>query len=133
LSVAAFASWLASRSYFTPTGSFWISVVSKTRKGDPIPAKFDQPEEELIIDLAADTGLSQSEIIRRSVRLLGRELKRRGSSWLQFLNELRRSSEPAATVSETSPAYGSVRQLEKAAKTFNKTKKRQTKRKSTAA
>jgi hypothetical protein len=54
-------------------------------KGDPIPAKFDPPEERLLRDLKRRTGLSVSEIIRRSVRLLGIEIERRGSGWIDFL------------------------------------------------
>lgn len=54
-------------------------------KGNPIPAKFDPPEEMLLHDLKRRTGLSVSEIIRRSVRLLGIEIARRGSGWIDFL------------------------------------------------
>ena len=54
-------------------------------KGDPIPAKFDPPEEKLLHDLKRRTGLSISEIIRRSVRFLGIEIARRGSGWIDFL------------------------------------------------
>jgi hypothetical protein len=54
-------------------------------KGRPIPAKFDPPEERLLRDLKRRTGLSVSEIIRRSVRLLGIEIARRGNGWIDFL------------------------------------------------
>jgi hypothetical protein len=54
-------------------------------KGKPIPAKFDPPEERLLHDLNRRTGLSISEIIRRSVRLLGIEIEKRGSGWVDFL------------------------------------------------
>jgi Ribbon-helix-helix protein, copG family len=54
-------------------------------KGNAIPAKFDPPEEKLLRDLKRRTGLSVSEIIRRSVRLLGIEIGRRGSDWIDFL------------------------------------------------
>jgi hypothetical protein len=79
--------------------------VSKTRKGDPIPAKFDPPEESLILRLADATGLSQSEIIRRATRLLGREIQRQGDGWLSFLNNLRRGTEPRIS-EEPSQPYG---------------------------
>lgn len=59
--------------------------MSKTKKGDPIPAKFDEPEESLILNLNIDTGLSQSEIIRRAVRLLRLEMAKRGSDAITFL------------------------------------------------
>lgn len=109
--------------------------MSKTRKGDPIPAKFDPPEESLILDLAKDTGLSQSEIIRRAVRLLGRELHNQRDKWLTFLMSLRQGNEPVGTVTEDSPRYktsSTVAALEKAAKKLSGMKKRQAAKKSAA-
>lgn len=84
--------------------------MSKTKKGNPIPAKFDSPEETLIIQLAGETGLSQSEIIRRGMRLLRLEIARRGKNWLQFLTELRRGNEPdiRLRVAEDPPAFGVI-------------------------
>jgi hypothetical protein len=106
--------------------------VSKTRKGDPIPAKFDPPEESLILDLARDTGLSQSEIIRRAVRLLGREIINQRGKWLTFLMSLRRGDEPAGAVAEQPGSYHTVAALEKAAKKLSGMKKRQAAKKSAA-
>jgi hypothetical protein len=54
-------------------------------KGDPIPAKFDPPEEDLIRELARATGLTVSEVIRRAARLLRIEIARRGQDWHTFL------------------------------------------------
>lgn len=56
-------------------------------KGDPIPAKFDPPEEKLLNDLKRRTGLTVSEIIRRSVRLLGMKIKELGPDWHAFVIE----------------------------------------------
>ncbi len=58
------------------------------KKGNPIPAKFDPPEEELIAGLHKRTGLSQSEILRRAVRLLGREIERHAGSLAFIIEEL---------------------------------------------
>ncbi|MEP7016027.1 MAG: hypothetical protein ABI925_11350 [Verrucomicrobiota bacterium] len=58
--------------------------MSKTKKGNPIPTKFDPPEEKLIVDLNSQTGLSQSEVVRRAVRLLRLEIERRGSRTFLF-------------------------------------------------
>lgn len=41
------------------------------RKGNPIPTKFDGPEDAFIRNLARETGFSRGEIIRRAVRFAG--------------------------------------------------------------
>lgn len=38
-------------------------------KGDPIPTRYDEPEDKLIRDLSADTGIAMAEIVRRAGRL----------------------------------------------------------------
>jgi hypothetical protein len=45
----------------------------------PIPVRFDEPEEKHIQTVAEQSGISKSEIIRRSVRLLRLEVARRGN------------------------------------------------------
>ncbi len=120
--------------------------MSKIKKGNAIPTKFDAPEESLILALNQRTGLSQGEVVRRAVRLLRREIAHRGSSWVNFLVEelapettkpmitynpgeegLRAAETP--TVRQDEPV---VAQLSKAAAKFNKTKKRQAARKRAA-
>jgi hypothetical protein len=55
-------------------------------KSDTIPTRFD-PEETRILRLIQDrTGLNRSEIVRRSVRLLRREVEKHGGS-IAFLFE----------------------------------------------
>ena len=44
--------------------------MSDEDKGNPIPTRFEADEEEMLIQLKRQTGLSKSEIVRRSVRLL---------------------------------------------------------------
>lgn len=58
--------------------------MSRTQKGNPIPTKFDEPEERLIFEISEQTGLAQVEIIRRAVRLLRIEIERRGSRTFLF-------------------------------------------------
>jgi hypothetical protein len=41
---------------------------SRKRKGNPIPVRFDGPEEKVLGELATATGLNQAEIIRRAGR-----------------------------------------------------------------
>ena len=48
-------------------------------KGDPIPTRFDEPENEAIAEIHRRTGLPNAEIIRRAVRLLAQHVKARGS------------------------------------------------------
>src|SRR5262249_5156183 len=55
------------------------------RKGNPIPTKFDPSEEGLIETLHLQTGLSKSEIVRRSVRCLAVEIVRRGRRAASFV------------------------------------------------
>jgi hypothetical protein len=50
-----------------------------TNKGDPIPTRFDPPENEAINAIARRTGLPNAEIVRRAVRLLAQQVKARGS------------------------------------------------------
>ena len=67
-------------------------------KGDPIPTRFDPPEDEAIEQLRDQTGLSGSEIVRRAVRLLALEVKsRKGVGFI--LEEL------APRIAEDSPPY----------------------------
>lgn len=49
-------------------------------KGDPIPTRFDPPEQDSIDLLQQRTGLSQAEIIRRAVRLLRKRYEQEGST-----------------------------------------------------
>jgi hypothetical protein len=48
-------------------------------KGDPIPTRFDPPEDEAINALGERTGLSNAEIVRRAVRLLAARVEEEGS------------------------------------------------------
>lgn len=41
--------------------------MGETTRTNPVPTRFDEDEMELIEKLASETGLSKSEIIRRSV------------------------------------------------------------------
>jgi hypothetical protein len=43
----------------------------RDKKSDPIPTRFDGPEDEMIREMHSATGLSMAEIIRRSVRFAG--------------------------------------------------------------
>ncbi len=56
------------------------------KKGKPIPIRFNADEELLLTDLAERTGLNKSELIRRTVRLLGREVNIRQD--VRFILEL---------------------------------------------
>lgn len=47
-------------------------------KGDPIPVRFEPPEEFMIETLARKTGFSRSEIIRRCVRLAKIQMAQNG-------------------------------------------------------
>lgn len=49
-------------------------------KTDPIPVRFSVEEDAELMRLKAETGLSKSELIRRCVRLLVRETKRRNDT-----------------------------------------------------
>lgn len=55
-------------------------------KTSPIPTRFDDPESDFLSDAAARTGISRSELVRRSVRLLRAKFQKEGS--LGFLLEL---------------------------------------------
>jgi hypothetical protein len=44
-------------------------------KNNPVPTRFDAPEEDAIETLHARTGLSRAEIIRRAVRLLAQRYR----------------------------------------------------------
>jgi hypothetical protein len=55
-------------------------------KTSPIPTRFDDPESDFLTEAAARTGISRSELVRRSVRLLRSKCKQEGS--LGFLLEL---------------------------------------------
>lgn len=59
----------------------------KTGKGDAIPAKFEPIEEALLRQINKDSGLSVSEIIRRSVRILYWEVQARGGD-TKFIMDL---------------------------------------------
>jgi hypothetical protein len=48
-------------------------------KGDPIPTRFDQAEEEAVDVLHRRTGLPRAEIIRRAMRLLRLRFEHEGS------------------------------------------------------
>jgi Arc/MetJ-type ribon-helix-helix transcriptional regulator len=43
-----------------------------TKKANPIPTRFDEQDAKFLEGVVKTTGISQSEIIRRSVRLLRR-------------------------------------------------------------
>lgn len=43
----------------------------KQPKGNPIPVRFDDPEEQVLDDIATATGLGKAELIRRAVRFAG--------------------------------------------------------------
>lgn len=47
-------------------------------KGKPIPVRFESEEDAAIKKIAEETGLDNSEVIRRSVRLLAREVEAHG-------------------------------------------------------
>ena len=57
------------------------------KKGDPIPTRFDPPEDEAIRILKQRTGLPKSEIVRRAVRLLKLTYENKGSAGF-ILDEL---------------------------------------------
>jgi Ribbon-helix-helix protein, copG family len=79
--VAVFLGWFWS--FHAVIGCHWIlhslqfpTVASRMRnrkrkkKGTAVPTRFDEPETEVLEELRDRTGLSKSEIVRRSVRLL---------------------------------------------------------------
>ncbi len=43
----------------------------RDKKTDPIPTRFDVPEDTLIRKINESTGLSMAEVVRRSVRFAG--------------------------------------------------------------
>lgn len=47
-------------------------------KGKPIPVRFEAAESAGIADLAKATGMGEAEVVRRSVRLMLREVKAKG-------------------------------------------------------
>jgi hypothetical protein len=57
-------------------------------KGKPIPAKFEDDQEKLLKWVAAKSGLTVSEVIRRAVFLLNSEVQRRNGRVAWILEEL---------------------------------------------
>ena len=51
---------------------------SKTK---PIPVRLDRSDRAFVDDIASSKGVPQSEVLRRCVRLLGQEVKKRGPKW----------------------------------------------------
>jgi hypothetical protein len=48
-------------------------------KGDPVPTRFDPPEDEALKTLKLRTGLSNAEIVRRAMRLLRKRFEKLGT------------------------------------------------------
>jgi len=51
-------------------------------KGKPIPIRFEAKEDAAIREIAESVGLDNSEVVRRAVRLLYREVKARGAEFV---------------------------------------------------
>lgn len=64
------------------------SVDSPSRKGRPVPVRFETLETSFLEAASAETGLTVAEMVRRSVRLLKRSREREGS--FSFAMELAR-------------------------------------------
>lgn len=59
--------------------------------------RFDDEDEKAITDIAARTGLTRSEVLRRSLRLMCREITKEGSAW-KVLEGLQPPIEPPKTL-----------------------------------
>jgi hypothetical protein len=59
------------------------------KKGPPIPVRFEADEGAAIRALAEATGLPAADVIRRAVRLLHREVQRRGTGFMTKLTALK--------------------------------------------
>lgn len=50
-----------------------MKTVGTESKTKPIPTRFDQPEDQFLKEAAEVTGMSVSEMVRRSVKLMRRQ------------------------------------------------------------
>jgi len=73
-------------------------------KNKPIPTRFDPVEGELLKFFADEKGLSDSDTIRRSVRLLLREIEKRGPNW-DWVGETARPMDGAALIKLKNAAF----------------------------
>jgi hypothetical protein len=64
------------------------AATGRTSKGDPVPTRFEKQEDVFLHSAQSATGLSLSEVVRRSVRLAKRQTDVLNGNY-QFLLDLR--------------------------------------------